>query len=1083
MSENDLSPQDEPNRIVSRRRFLYLTGAGGLVLAVVPSGGPPGAERDLALAANATRTLHLRRREDSLNLRVDLFNADVVQTAGGAELRRVTAGSAYLVVHFPPQAVLERLLTDPLRLGDLPLPTRVSGPSRLAFDITAALPMAATLDALLGWTGFTPRLAPTATTQTTSALVAPTDTQTALELPWRVVLSPNENEGWDHSTTPVTRNGWTELWHTRMGARTAGGEVDDHAEGRTVRAVWLTDPQMATWAQNPSSVPTGNTDDVDHLLTAKQRFSIVRLSSDPTLRAGLDASLPKPIDVAELTLSSLGATLDADARWNYPANAALDLRGWQHRTTWGRDHFVRTQNAGFLFPYGHRAALVQVAERQVARRPNPDGSPGPWYAYLRRTEYVVVQQPVRTYQGDGAMPRAGRKLPFTAVRVLTRATPPLTTDRIDFANPGGAVNSFVPRVAGAPGTPFAFHLRGTDHDGHEVDFTAPVVFVPDATAAGSTTLLNAIQTAYNTSTSPDAVAVRSVDTGGRRIALASRGPNPMGSTTANADRLVLNSEAALGDRAALLAAGKAPFYPHLERAVLRLPEVAALTGGSVAATAFEYASVYLTNGIDHALNRGGVYLTVHPSASPPALDFSAAATGGVATPGGAIRGLSAPKGPITADPIQVAKELYDPAQMFGDVDKAKVLGGIPIKDLLPVFDPNTTNPDAAPTLNHRYREDISASEWTVIWTPKVEAGPKQLPVFEPLPLPTSEPSARTLTVLAVHTSPDKAGVDASYRVHGEVRDFALHLFGKQGRWRVISLVFDNLRFTQATGAKTTVDCRIREVSFHNAFKFVEELAEMCSFLGGKVDIAVGSGGVQAGLRFAVPTVALGVFELKELVVHAAVAVPFDGSAVRVTFDLNTRDRPFNLRISWFTGGGYAGIALGADGLERLEVGFTFGAALSLDVGVASGGVEAVGGICYVLERVKVVENGAEVVRQQVGLTAFLRLRGSLRFLGLVKVSVEFYLGLTYQEKADGSSVLVGEASVTVSIEVWLFSETFTVRTRRELAKTAAPAARGTSGRDRAALAAAPEVPSHPFGAAFTQQDWTEYCAAFAPVGA
>ncbi|MFC5060538.1 hypothetical protein [Saccharothrix xinjiangensis] len=72
--------------------------------------------------------------------------------------------------------------------------------------------------------------------------------------------------------------------------------------------------------------------------------------------------------------------------------------------------------------------------------------------------------------------------------------------------------------------------------------------------------------------------------------------------------------------------------------------------------------------------------------------------------------------------------------------------------------------------------------------------------------------------------------------------------------------------------------------------------------------------------------------------------------------------------------------------------------------------------------------------------------------------------------------------MTVSIELWLFSETFTVRTRREFAKTPAPAARRASGGDRAALAA-PGAPAHHFGAMCTQQDWNTYCAAFAPVGA
>lgn len=347
MSENDLPAEGEQGKAVSRRRFLFLAGAGGLVLAVGSSGGPPDdVITDIALAATATRSLHLRRREDSLNLRIDLFNADLVRTSTGSELRKVGTGSAFMVVHFPPQAVLERTLTTALGTGDLPLPTRVSGPSRLAFDITAALPMATTVDALLAWTAFTLRLAPTATTtQTASALVAPIDTETALELPWRILLSPNENEGWKHSTAPVTRNGWTELWHTRLGTRN-GSAVDDAPEAREMRAIWLADPQMASWVRRPSSVP--NTEDIAHVLTPKQRFSIVRLSADPTLRTGLDPSLPKPVEVSGLTLSSLGASFEAEGRWNYPSTSpTLQLKGWQHRATLGRDHEVRTEDAGY----------------------------------------------------------------------------------------------------------------------------------------------------------------------------------------------------------------------------------------------------------------------------------------------------------------------------------------------------------------------------------------------------------------------------------------------------------------------------------------------------------------------------------------------------------------------------------------------------------------------------------------------------------------------------------------------------------------------------------------------------------------
>jgi hypothetical protein len=107
------------------------------------------------------------------------------------------------------------------------------------------------------------------------------------------------------------------------------------------------------------------------------------------------------------------------------------------------------------------------------------------------------------------------------------------------------------------------------------------------------------------------------------------------------------------------------------------------------------------------------------------------------------------------------------------------------------------------------------------------------------------------------------------------------------------------------------------------------------------------------------------------------------------------------------------------------------------------------------------------------------MRGRLSILGLVHLSLEFYLGLTYQEKTDGSSALVGEARMTVSVDVLFFSASVTLTVRRELSATAAPSSSSFSAR----ALAAPVTPAHTFGTAYTERDWTDYCAAFAPVGA
>src|SRR6516164_5930731 len=47
----------------------------------------------------------------------------------------------------------------------------------------------------------------------------PQVTETAIEAPWRLFLSPNYSRAWAHSATPVTLDNRTELWHARLAVR------------------------------------------------------------------------------------------------------------------------------------------------------------------------------------------------------------------------------------------------------------------------------------------------------------------------------------------------------------------------------------------------------------------------------------------------------------------------------------------------------------------------------------------------------------------------------------------------------------------------------------------------------------------------------------------------------------------------------------------------------------------------------------------------------------------------------------------------------------------------------------------------
>jgi hypothetical protein len=93
----------------------------------------------------------------------------------------------------------------------------------------------------------------------------------------------------------------------------------------------------------------------------------------------------------------------------------------------------------------------------------------------------------------------------------------------------------------------------------------------------------------------------------------------------------------------------------------------------------------------------------------------------------------------------------------------------------------------------------------------------------------------------------------------------------------------------------------------------------------------------------------------------------------------------------------------------------------------------------------------------VKLSGYLRLGGSVCVLGIVSISVEFYLALTYD---DGKAY--GEASLTVSVEICGISKSVGLHVQTKFA--------GAAG-------------DPTFGDMMDLPAWTEYADAFAAVPA
>jgi hypothetical protein len=267
--------------------------------------------------------LSLLRADDLLALDFAFHNF-TLDTAGGApSLVRVAGQPAHIVVTFPPQHIAEIVFqqSDDGSLSGLarpPVPAAMALPSRLAFavpDDVAAIPL--NLAALLAWTRFQQSVPANARPAALGvpggpAPAPPGPTETAIELPYRLILSPDDTAGWSHTTEAVTLDGRTELWHTRLGVRNADGTVDET----------LLPPVCAVWAAdldgNLTSQPMAGT------LASDERKAIANGSANFSL---MDTRLigpfnqpvhipffTSPLETRHLMLSALGAWTDLHGR-------------------------------------------------------------------------------------------------------------------------------------------------------------------------------------------------------------------------------------------------------------------------------------------------------------------------------------------------------------------------------------------------------------------------------------------------------------------------------------------------------------------------------------------------------------------------------------------------------------------------------------------------------------------------------------------------------------------------------------------------------------------------------------------------
>ncbi|MCA1675075.1 MAG: hypothetical protein LC799_23765, partial [Actinobacteria bacterium] len=179
----------------------------------------------------------------------------------------------------------------------------------------------------------------------------PDEGETALEAPFRLIVSPSNLAGWAHADKPVRAadaDGHVELWHTRLGVRQEhpDGRVSvDERSGiqRTVRAIWARDREgMGAW--QTIKAPTHDQLPFRMSLDGADRHMLVRQTAETWPGKAGALLRPKPVEARELWLSALGAWLDLHGDWiagPYSEASIASILSWDHEAPAGRDQYVR----------------------------------------------------------------------------------------------------------------------------------------------------------------------------------------------------------------------------------------------------------------------------------------------------------------------------------------------------------------------------------------------------------------------------------------------------------------------------------------------------------------------------------------------------------------------------------------------------------------------------------------------------------------------------------------------------------------------------------------------------------------------
>lgn len=861
-------------------------------------------------------------------------------------------------------------------------------------------------------------------TSTETGFTGPTGPQPAtsqVPFPRRLAIRPPRGPvRMSHSAAPVTREGRTELWHTRLAVAT-----DDPTVG-PVEVEVPVDLDADQRLQNPGPPRDDNT--LHHAVVDLDYLDLAPQIAPPYLNGNGEPSATAAARMQRLWLSALGGWLRLDGRWPDAGVKELTVD-----VTQGRDQRQRKVVAGRLMPFGHTAILTGTMTRRFE-------SGGSRVAGLVTRTVLEVVDPVVATDPKGGLQA---QWPFSSVTIL---------DRGGIVGEEGVLDEFKVSTFEVGGLPYRFRCQAVDRSGQLIEFTLPMVFarttVSDATAfAGWVNYTKVNQPAPNGPVDPRRTEYFQLDLAGQRLGMAvpptqetarAGEPIPATATTVLANRLDLTVDQF-----------RRPIMRSLTARVEALERFAPSTGEVLV----EYATPYLQNLLAGENAQGQVFLQLAKNAagsiSQPVVGMAGAATGGLAQLSAPIAGLSRRFGalagqlPSTPDGIAgliggLAKGDLDLTFLktaFGDV-ASQLFGLIDLADLVPtspklkVADTQTISTDVLDgvtrqTLTWRLPLlDRTGPPGNVTVKPK-RFGFVSLEATGQDPQPQEPTQVEPILTIVQRTEADAGKREMRSTTECTVTGLSLRVYMSPnvtdpGNVPIVTVPFKKISFITKDGGKPDFDVVLGTIEFGGILRFVRVLANLIDSLGlsDPPALEVTGTGVRSSFSFDVPAVAIGMFALQNIAFSTTLDLTFapteDNPALLLTVAFASRANPFLLTVSFLGGGGYLEIAAASTGLARIEGSLQFGAALVVSFGfVAKGSVEAMGGVIFRYDKPQGIAR----------LTAFLQIRGEVSVLSLISISVTLLLELSYDFTTE---ILSGHAEVVVEVSVWFFSQSVSI---------------------------------------------------------